>query len=228
MSVGGSRTDGSGAPERLKQYWDKLGGRPTTGAARSRKRARRSVGSSTAASASPDSAARTRVSSDKLQSPSSTNGQPGKRRKSSKKEELKSRKSESRSSPTQSKTASRKKVNRVKSIKSDESMFLEQEIRSSPEQDVDLGNLVGIVDIADSDEGWKPPMPSPGSWDPLIQSVDNVFYGDNHQLFANIIWRQTNESNMHYRTKAALPTIYRACPQRVCGMLDLRLLTNRC
>ena len=82
------------------------------------------------------------------------------------------------------------------------------------EQDVDHGALVGYSEVGE--DNWKPPTAKPGSWDPLVQSVDTVVReSSDGNLWAYLIWNEKNEKGRFYRSKAQLPTIYKACPQRV-------------
>ena len=82
------------------------------------------------------------------------------------------------------------------------------------QQDVDMGSLVGFTDVGDDD--WKPPPAKDGSWDPLVQSIDTVVRESNDgELWAYLIWNEKNAEGRFYRSRAKLPTIYKACPQRV-------------
>lgn len=84
------------------------------------------------------------------------------------------------------------------------------------EQDVDPGPAIGYTEEGDDD--WKPPAPHEGAWDPLVQSVDTVVRENSDgELWGYLIWNDKNDDGRCYRSKAKLPTIYRACPQRVSG-----------
>lgn len=81
-------------------------------------------------------------------------------------------------------------------------------------QDIEPGALVGFTEVgADT---WKPPLAKDGSWDALVQSIDTVVRENaDGELWGYIIWNEKNEDNRFYRSRAKLPVIYKACPQRV-------------
>lgn len=82
------------------------------------------------------------------------------------------------------------------------------------DQDSTPTPLIGYTDAGDDD--WKPPPANAGAWDPLVQSVDTVVRENNDgELWGYVIWNDKNEDGRFYRSKAKLPVIYRACPQRV-------------
>ena len=88
------------------------------------------------------------------------------------------------------------------------------------QQDVDNGNLIGFTEVGE--DNWKPPAAKPGSWDPLVQSIDTVVReSSDGELWAYLIWNEKNDKGRFYRSKAVLPTIYKACPQRVSSMIFL-------
>lgn len=86
--------------------------------------------------------------------------------------------------------------------------------KSKLPQDVDVGALIGFADVGE--DSWKPPPVKPGSWDPLVQSVDTVVReGAEGTLWAYLIWNEKNDKGRFYRSKAQIPQVYKACPQRV-------------
>lgn len=90
------------------------------------------------------------------------------------------------------------------------------------EQDTTPTPLIGYTDAGDDD--WKPPNPTPGAWDPLVQSVDTVVRENNDgELWGYVIWNDKNEDGRVYRSKAKLPVIYKACPQRMLHFYEKHL-----
>ena len=90
------------------------------------------------------------------------------------------------------------------------------------DQDTEPTPLIGFTDVGDDE--WKPPNPKDGAWDCLVQSVDTVVRENTDgELWGYLIWNEKNEDGRFYRSKAKLPTIYRACPQRVCQVCFGRL-----
>ena len=81
-------------------------------------------------------------------------------------------------------------------------------------QDVDPGPMYGFTDVGE--DAWKPPAAKDGNWDPLVQSVDTVVRENSDgELWGYLIWNEKSEEGRFYRSKAKLPVIYKACPQRV-------------
>lgn len=90
------------------------------------------------------------------------------------------------------------------------------------EQDTSPTPLMGYTDAGDDD--WKPPPAKEGAWDPLVQAVDTVVREDKDgELWGYLIWNYKNEDGRFYRSKANLPTIYRACPQRMLHFYEKHL-----
>lgn len=90
------------------------------------------------------------------------------------------------------------------------------------EQDTSPAPLTGYTE--EGDDAWRAPTPKDGAWDPLVQSVDTVVRENaDGELWGYLIWNEKNDDGRFYRSKAKLPTIYRACPQRVRSayLLDL-------
>ena len=84
------------------------------------------------------------------------------------------------------------------------------------EQDIEPGGLIGFTEVGE--DNWKPPPAKDGSWDPLVQSIDTVVRENSDgELWAYLIWNEKNDEGRFYRSKAKLPIIYKACPQRVCS-----------
>ena len=84
----------------------------------------------------------------------------------------------------------------------------------APPQDTDVGALIGFADVGE--DTWKPPTAKSGSWDDLVQSIDTVVReGADGALWAYLIWNEKNDKGRFYRSKAQLPMVYKACPQRV-------------
>ena len=84
----------------------------------------------------------------------------------------------------------------------------------APPQDTDVGALIGFADVGE--DSWKPPPAKPGSWDDQVQSIDTVVReGADGALWAYLIWNEKNDKGRFYRSKAQLPMVYKACPQRV-------------
>ncbi|KAG8532716.1 uncharacterized protein KY384_002593 [Bacidia gigantensis] len=82
------------------------------------------------------------------------------------------------------------------------------------EQDVDHGGLIGFTEVGEDD--WKPPTAKEGSWDALVQSVDTVIReAADGELWGYLIWNEKNDDGRLYRSRAKLPIIYKACPQRL-------------
>ena len=75
--------------------------------------------------------------------------------------------------------------------------------------------LIGFTEVGE--DNWKPPPAKDGNWDPLIQSVDTVVReAEDGEVWGYLIWNEKNDEGRFYRSKASLPVIYKACPQRVC------------
>lgn len=82
------------------------------------------------------------------------------------------------------------------------------------DQDTSPAPLTGYTE--EGDDAWRAPPPKDGAWDPLVQSVDTVVRENaDGELWGYLIWNEKNGDGRFYRSKAKLPTIYRACPQRV-------------
>ena len=82
------------------------------------------------------------------------------------------------------------------------------------EQDTTPTPLPGYSEEGEDD--WKPPPPNKDAWDSKVQSVDTVIRENSDgELWGYLIWNEKNPDGRFYRTKANLPTIYRAAPQRV-------------
>ncbi|KAL9099777.1 MAG: hypothetical protein Q9163_004764 [Psora crenata] len=91
------------------------------------------------------------------------------------------------------------------------------------EQDSEPGGLVGFIQVGE--DNWKPPTPKDGSWDPLIQGIDTVIRENNDgELWAYMIWNEKNEAGRFYRSRARLPVIYKACPQRMLHFYEKHLV----
>lgn len=89
-------------------------------------------------------------------------------------------------------------------------------------QDVNPSPLVGFTEVGDDD--WKPPPVKDGSWDPLVQSVDTVVRENSDgELWGYLIWNEKSTAGRYYRSKAKLPTIYKACPQRMLHFYEKHL-----
>ena len=83
------------------------------------------------------------------------------------------------------------------------------------EQDIEPGGLIGFTEVGE--DNWKPPAAKEGSWDNLVQSIDTVVRENSDgELWGYLIWNEKNHEGRFYRSKAKLPVIYKACPQRVC------------
>ncbi|KAK4692578.1 hypothetical protein P7C71_g4659, partial [Lecanoromycetidae sp. Uapishka_2] len=90
------------------------------------------------------------------------------------------------------------------------------------EHDTSPAPLTGYTEEGDDD--WKAPTPKDGAWDPLVQSVDTVVKeNDGSELWGYLIWNEKNADGRFYRSKAKLPTIYRACPQRMLHFYEKHL-----
>ena len=86
------------------------------------------------------------------------------------------------------------------------------------QQDIEPSGLVGFTEVGE--DNWKPPPAKDGSWDPLVQSIDTVVRENTDgELWGYLIWNDKNEEGRFYRSKAKLPVIHKACPQRVCSLL---------
>ena len=102
-------------------------------------------------------------------------------------------------------TSKRPKMSKSKGRKSNGTM----------EQDASPTPLAGYTE--EGDDAWRAPAPKDDAWDPLVQSVDTVVRENaDGELWGYLIWNEKNADGRFYRSKAKLPTIYRACPQRVC------------
>ena len=83
------------------------------------------------------------------------------------------------------------------------------------EQDTTPPPLAGYTE--EGEDGWKPPPANKDAWDDKVQCVDTVVRENTDgELWGYLIWNEKNADGRFYRTKANLPTIYRAAPQRVC------------
>lgn len=90
------------------------------------------------------------------------------------------------------------------------------------EQDVELSPDVGFTQVGDDE--WKPPPVKDGSWDTLVQSVDTVVRENSDgELWGYLIWNEKSSSGRFYRSKAKLPVIYKACPQRMLHFYEKHL-----
>lgn len=90
------------------------------------------------------------------------------------------------------------------------------------EQDGSPIPLIGYTDEGDDD--WKAPPAKDGAWDPLVQAVDTVTRENaDGELWGYLIWNAKNEDGRFYRSKAKLPVIYRACPQRMLHFYEKHL-----
>lgn len=86
------------------------------------------------------------------------------------------------------------------------------------EQDTTPTPLAGYTEEGEDD--WKPPPANKDAWDDKVQCVDTVVRENaDGELWGYLIWNEKNADGRFYRTKANLPTIYRAAPQRVCFQL---------
>lgn len=75
------------------------------------------------------------------------------------------------------------------------------------------------------DDDWKPPPVKDGSWDPLVQSVDTVVRENSDgELWGYLIWNEQSAAGRYYRSKAKLPAIYKACPQRMLHFYEKHLV----
>ncbi|KAL9130847.1 MAG: hypothetical protein Q9217_001048 [Psora testacea] len=91
------------------------------------------------------------------------------------------------------------------------------------EQDIEPGSLVGFTEVGE--DNWKPPPAKDGSWDALVQSIDTVVRENaDGELWAYLIWNEKNEEGRFYRSKAKLPVIYKACPQRMLHFYEKHLV----
>ena len=89
-------------------------------------------------------------------------------------------------------------------------------------QDVNPPPTVGLTEVGDDD--WKPPPVKDGNWDPLVQSVDTVVReNSNGELWGYLIWNEQSAAGRYYRSKAKMPTIYKACPQRMLHFYEKHL-----
>lgn len=90
------------------------------------------------------------------------------------------------------------------------------------EQDVNPSPMVGFTEVGD--DGWTPPPVKDGSWDPLVQSVDTVVRENSDgELWGYLIWNERSSAGRCYRSKAKMPTIYKACPQRMLRFYEKHL-----
>ena len=90
------------------------------------------------------------------------------------------------------------------------------------EQDVSPIPQIGYTD--EGDDEWKAPPAKDGAWDPLVQSIDTVTRENSDgELWGYLIWHAKNEDGRFYRSKAKLPVIYRACPQRMLHFYEKHL-----
>lgn len=72
---------------------------------------------------------------------------------------------------------------------------------------------VGFTEVGADD--WKPPKANSGAWDNEVQNVDTIEKDDQGELWAYLVWNDTNEDGRFYRSKAKLAVCNKACPQRV-------------
>lgn len=115
--------------------------------------------------------------------------------------------------PKMTKT-SRTSSGKSKSRKSNGAVDVEQDGSPIP--------LIGYTEEGDDD--WKAPPAKDGAWDPLVQSVDTVTRENaDGELWGYLIWNAKNEDGRFYRSKAKLPVIYRACPQRMLRFYEKHL-----
>ena len=95
------------------------------------------------------------------------------------------------------------------------------------EQDIEPTGLIGFTEVGE--DNWKPPPPKPGSWDDQVQSIDTVVRENlDGELWAFLIWNEKNQEGRFYRSKAKLPVVYKACPQRVRFALNYSSLSSYC
>lgn len=73
----------------------------------------------------------------------------------------------------------------------------------------------GYSDIGQDD--WKPPAPKDGEWDKALQKVDTIEQDDAGERWVYLCWNDKNSDGRFYRSKAKLPTVYKAAPQEVCS-----------
>ena len=64
-------------------------------------------------------------------------------------------------------------------------------------------------------DNWKPPAPKDGAWDPLLQKVDTIEQDDSGDRWVYLCWNDKNADGRFYRSKAKLPTVYKAAPQKM-------------
>ncbi len=153
----------SGAKDVLLEYWSSIGGKPTVGEKRHKKRGRRP-----SKSANPE-----------------TESKPKKQRNTT-----------------------------TKGARNKDNGHLKQDINPPP--------TVGFTEAGDDD--WKAPLPKEGNWDPLVQSVDTVMReSSDGELWGYLIWNEQSPSGRYYRSKAKLPVIYKACPQRMLRFYEKHL-----
>ena len=82
------------------------------------------------------------------------------------------------------------------------------------EQDTTRNPLPGYTE--EGEDEWRPPPANKDAWDSKVQCVDTVTRENSDgELWGYLIWNEKNADGRFYRTKANLPTIYRAAPQRV-------------
>ena len=107
-----------------------------------------------------------------------------------------------------------KKQRNNKGARSEENGRLKQDVNPPP--------TVGFAEVGDDD--WKPPPVKDGSWDPLVQSVDTVVRENSDgELWGYLIWNEQSAAGRYHRSKAKLPAIYKACPQRMLHFYEKHL-----
>ena len=77
----------------------------------------------------------------------------------------------------------------------------------------DTPEFVGYVEQGEDD--WKPPPPRERAWEPLLQKVDTIEETDTGERWAYLCWNDKNSDGRFYRSKAKLPTVYKAAPQKM-------------
>ncbi|KAK3175153.1 hypothetical protein OEA41_002399 [Lepraria neglecta] len=91
------------------------------------------------------------------------------------------------------------------------------------EQDTTPTPLPGYTEEGEDD--WKPPPANKDAWDSKVQCVDTVIRENSDgELWGYLIWNEKNADGRFYRTKANLPTIYRAAPQRMLHFYEKHLV----
>ena len=88
----------------------------------------------------------------------------------------------------------------------------------------DTPEFRGYVDSGHDE--WKPPVPKDGQWDKVLQKVDTIEQDDSGDRWAYLCWNDKNADGRFYRTKAKLPTVYKAAPQQVSRSRRVALLSR--